>query len=233
MCSPRFSIIMSTSPEDSSSSTPKIVKFDSVSTSNTPGPDTVISRGRWISAANRNKTDMINVAAQSRAHQHVFIFRRPHTLQHFRQDSSSTGPDTSIESKLVRPESGNNISGSRAEKDERSTDLILVQLGRLDLFVDLIWVGIVADLSATLSEQAFTESGVPIWLVPCPRGIGSVPRRVPRYVPNYHLEKRRDRIYQFRNYCSLYPLCIMVILDHHWSCCMRHDSHWTPQPSSR
>jgi low temperature requirement protein LtrA len=32
----------------------------------------------------------------------------------------------------------------------------------LDLFVDLVWVGIIANLSRTFSEQAFTESGIGI-----------------------------------------------------------------------
>jgi low temperature requirement protein LtrA len=73
-------------------------------------------------------------------------------------------------------------------RDERSTDNVLVQLARVDLFIDLIWVGIVANLSGTYGEQSFTDSGIgvgtatleyillfmPVWrLWDCLRDFGS------------------------------------------------------------
>jgi low temperature requirement protein LtrA len=51
---------------------------------------------------------------------------------------------------------------SGGDREERSS--IFVQLSRLDLFIDLIWVGIIGNLSATYSEQAFGDSGVSIGL---------------------------------------------------------------------
>jgi low temperature requirement protein LtrA len=43
-------------------------------------------------------------------------------------------------------------------KEERSTDDAIKQYGRVDLFIDLIWVGIIANISASFGEQAFGEN---------------------------------------------------------------------------
>lgn len=53
-------------------------------------------------------------------------------------------------------------NSSSRRRQERSTDSIIIQLARLDLFIDIIWVGIVANLSATYGEQVFADSGIRI-----------------------------------------------------------------------
>jgi low temperature requirement protein LtrA len=112
-------------------------------------PAEPLRRRQWITRANRRRTNLDEVEIDERAFRHAHIIRRPHAMQHFHQEQRPK------ERKLVRSD-----SASSGEGEQRPTDNILTQLTRLDLFIDLIWVGIVANLSATFSEQAFTESGV-------------------------------------------------------------------------
>jgi low temperature requirement protein LtrA len=53
-------------------------------------------------------------------------------------------------------------ANSEDDGQERSTDNIPKQRSRMDLFVDLIWVGIIANLSGTFGKQAYADSGVGI-----------------------------------------------------------------------
>lgn len=141
---------------------PKNIAFTSDTALETVASDSVISGGRWISRTGRANTDINNVSAQTRAHQHAYIFRRPHTLQHFNHGIARDATTTAEERKLTHTASGNSNTSSQADKNDRSTDSILIQLGRLNLFIDLIWIGVVANLSATFSEEAFNDSGVSI-----------------------------------------------------------------------
>ncbi|CZR61497.1 uncharacterized protein PAC_11394 [Phialocephala subalpina] len=111
--------------------------------------ESLLSRRQWVTRANRHRTNLDEVEFDSRAFRHAHIIRRPHAMQHFHQQEKPK------QRRLFR----SNSAGSD-EKEERSTDNVLIQLARLDLFIDLIWVGIVANLSATFSAQAFSDSGV-------------------------------------------------------------------------
>ncbi|KAG0649028.1 hypothetical protein D0Z07_4880 [Hyphodiscus hymeniophilus] len=84
----------------------------------------------------------------------------------------------------VTTRSRNSISSRRSsntenDAEERSSDNIPKVRSRLDLFVDLIWVGIIANLSGNFETQAYEENGtgvgtalavfillfIPIWRV--------------------------------------------------------------------
>ncbi|TVY41539.1 hypothetical protein LSUB1_G001995 [Lachnellula subtilissima] len=118
------------------------------------------TRRKWISRANRSRTDVV-AHVESRAFRHSSIVKRPQALHYKRDDDPNNNDFPLLERKLTRPMS--NTSGSSGgDGEERSTDDLLKQISRLDLFVDLVWIGIVANLSATFSEQAFTDSGVGI-----------------------------------------------------------------------
>ncbi|KUJ19158.1 uncharacterized protein LY89DRAFT_683088 [Mollisia scopiformis] len=110
--------------------------------------ESLLTRRQWITRANRQRTNLDEVEVDERSFKHAHIIRRPHALQHFHQEHRP-------KERLVRSD-----SASSGEGEQRATDNFLVQLTRLDLFIDLIWVGIVANISATFSEQAFTDSGV-------------------------------------------------------------------------
>lgn len=118
-----------------------------------PAPNFNVTRSQWVARTNRNRTNLEDTVADSRPFRHAHVLRRPHAMQHYnsREGSSSSAS-------LGKTESNN----SNVSREGRSTDNVLVQLARVDLFIDLIWVGIVANLSATLGEQMFTNSTVTI-----------------------------------------------------------------------
>lgn len=123
--------------------------------------ETPTSRLKWISHSTRAHTDHQNPEnIESRASRHAYIFKRPRALHYKRIDETSDNIPLP-QRRLTRLPSTSS-SSSNAEKDERSTDDLLKQISRLDLFVDLVWVGIIANLSRTFSTQAFTESGTGI-----------------------------------------------------------------------
>ncbi|TVY83535.1 hypothetical protein LSUE1_G002202 [Lachnellula suecica] len=114
--------------------------------------DSTASRQKWISKANRNRTDLNEQTIETRAFRHGYIVKRPRALHYKNIDA----PDSSYplaERRVSRSTSNSSSGASGGDREERSTDDILKQISRLDLFV-------VANLSATFSEQAFTESGV-------------------------------------------------------------------------
>ncbi|TVY23425.1 hypothetical protein LHYA1_G008010 [Lachnellula hyalina] len=118
------------------------------------------TRHKWISRTNRSRTDVV-AHVESRAFRHSSIVKRPQALHYKRDDDPNSNDFPLLERKLTRPMS-NSSGSSGGDGEERSTDDLLKQISRLDLFVDLIWIGIVANLSETFSEQAFTDSGVGI-----------------------------------------------------------------------
>ncbi|KAF8861303.1 hypothetical protein BDZ45DRAFT_740370 [Acephala macrosclerotiorum] len=132
-------------PEPSQDHSAKNVAFDNEAS---PPSESLLTRRQWITRANRQRGNLDEVEYDLRAFRHAHIIRRPHAMQHFHQHE-----------KPKERRSRSNSAGS-GEGEARSTDSILIQLARLDLFIDLIWVGIVANLSATFSAQAFSDSGV-------------------------------------------------------------------------
>lgn len=111
------------------------------------------SSRRWLSTTSRVGTDLNEVVVDSRLTRHNKLFRRPrallyHPVHHPRKPKENHSEAVS--------------SNDARDSEGRSSDNISKQLRRIDLFVDLIWVGIVANLSGTFGEQAFTDSGVSI-----------------------------------------------------------------------
>jgi low temperature requirement protein LtrA len=124
-------------------------------------PEESTTSGRkWISRVNRARTDLDTASIESRASRHAYILKRPRALHYKKIDDSSDNIPLARR-KLTRLPSDSSGESSR-DKDERSTDDLLKQISRLDLFVDLVWVGIIANLSRTFGEQAFAESGTGI-----------------------------------------------------------------------
>lgn len=96
----------------------------------------------------------------SRTFHHAYIIRRPRALQFYHPEIS--GSTTTLEKQLSRrirrePSTVSNGSSTDSEKEDR-TDDVMRQYQRVDLFIDLIWVGIIANLSASFGEQAFGEN---------------------------------------------------------------------------
>lgn len=112
------------------------------------------SRRRWISSSYRSPTDLDESLVESRPYRHAHIIKRPRALQFYRHDN------TTAEELRASKVDSNSSSNDANEAEERSADDIPKQLARIDLFVDLIWVGIIANLSDAFGEQAFKESGV-------------------------------------------------------------------------
>lgn len=107
---------------------------------------------RWISSSSRNQTNLAEVVVDTRSRAHANIFRRPRALLYKPIDDEKASPAVSRTS--------SNTSSKKDDSEERSTGNIPKQLKRLDLFVDVLWVGIIANLSGTFGDQAFTDSGV-------------------------------------------------------------------------
>lgn len=105
----------------------------------------------------RSQTNLDEVQIESRIFKHAHIIRRPRALQYYHpEDGNPVSPWT--EQRTERSVS----STKDSNREERSTDNLFKQLSRLDLFVDLVWVGIIANLSHTFGEQAFSDSGTGI-----------------------------------------------------------------------
>lgn len=118
------------------------------------GPDSPEQAGRqWLRRGTFVTTD-------SRTFHHAFIIKRPQALQFYHPEIS--GPSTTLEKQLSRrvgraPSTTSNESSTDSQKEDRS-DNAIKQFQRVDLFIDLIWVGIIANLSASFGEQAFGEN---------------------------------------------------------------------------
>jgi low temperature requirement protein LtrA len=100
---------------------------------------------------------------ESRAFSHSYLFRRPRALHYKRLDDDSPATPLTSRSRTSTVSSASKTSNNTEDDTtERSTDDITKQRSRLDLFVDLIWVGIIANLSENFGAQAYEESGVGI-----------------------------------------------------------------------
>ncbi len=130
----------------------KTVTFDE-----DPDKDPETSTRRWT---RRGSVQTI----ESRVFKHAYMIRRPRALLFY--NPSISGSSTPVEGKSLSREpsrmsreSSKISSGSGdSEREERSTDDAIKQFERVDLFIDLIWVGIIANLSRSFDEQAFGEN---------------------------------------------------------------------------
>ncbi|KAH6668738.1 bacterial low temperature requirement A protein-domain-containing protein [Halenospora varia] len=151
-----------TTPQTITPQAQKNVAFNNPESNQSPSNDSS-ARNRWISRANRSRTNLDEVPVESRLQQHAEIIRIPRAHQYL--DLSKTNSDSSSvssEQKSARKIRSHGSEGGEgnSEGEKRSSDDIIKQLSRLDLFVDLVWVGIIANLSATYSKQAFFEVGI-------------------------------------------------------------------------
>lgn len=113
---------------------------------------------QFIQSSRRHRTHLNdNRVVESRAFRHAQMFRRPRALHYESLDDDSTmmSPATTrSRSSTVSSRYSNNTEN---DAEERSTDNIPKQRSRLDLFVDLIWVGIIANLSGNFADQAYNN----------------------------------------------------------------------------
>lgn len=93
---------------------------------------------KWVSRAHRSRTDVTHV--ESRAFRHTSIVKRPQALHYKRIDDPNSNGYPLLERKLTKAMS-NSSESSGGDEEERSTDDLLKQISRLDLFVDLVWIG--------------------------------------------------------------------------------------------
>jgi len=109
------------------------------------------SRKQFISQNSRSRTNFEKV--ESRPFSHAQLIKRPRAL-HFHSigDEEEKTPASHVTS--------NTTSNDAEEPEQENSEDIPRLLARIDLFVDLIWVGIIANLSETFAQQAFTENGV-------------------------------------------------------------------------
>lgn len=136
----------------------KAVAFDEEASRQESADESLLSSQRCLHHSGRSRRKLEEVTVESRTFRHAHVVRRPRALQYFKPIEGTTTPPNQNLAKRI----SNNSTESGGEREQRSTQNLLKQLGRLDLFVDLIWVGIIANLSRSFSEQAFTDSGVGI-----------------------------------------------------------------------
>jgi hypothetical protein len=111
----------------------------------------VSTRRKWVSRTHTS-TNFDEALIESRALRHAQIIRRPRAFAYSKGDTSS-GTRPGAEERILLTSVSHSGRGSNGDRGERSTDDISKQLDRLSLFVDLVWVGIIANLSATFGEQ--------------------------------------------------------------------------------
>jgi hypothetical protein len=135
----------------------KTVTFDQEYSAQEPDKEPESNTRQWI---RRGTVQTI----ESRVFQHAYMIRRPRALLFY--NPSMSGSSTSLERSLSKepsrisrePSNISNGESTDSKKEERSTDDAFKQYARVDLFIDLIWVGIIANLSASFGEQAFGEN---------------------------------------------------------------------------
>jgi low temperature requirement protein LtrA len=131
---------------------------------------------RWLSRGHGQGTNLNHVPSESRPWTRSYLIRRPRALQY--ESKTTTSPDhNNIENKQssgvvqrittnhetmsqITPRNSNN--SENGSQEEKTLDDPAKQLSRVDLFVDLVWVGIIANISATFGEQAFERSDIGI-----------------------------------------------------------------------
>lgn len=88
------------------------------------------SRPKFITHTSRTQTDLDSI--ETRAFRHTAIIKRPRAL-HYKRIDDIDSEYPLVERKLTRPaSSGSGSSGG--DREERSTDDLLKQISRLDLF---------------------------------------------------------------------------------------------------
>jgi hypothetical protein len=139
----------------------------------TPASSTPLStRRNWVSRTH-TRTDFDEALIESRALRHAQIIRRPRALAYSKRGTSSRSRP-GAEERILLASISHSGRGSNGDREECSTDDIPKQLDRLSLFVDLVWVGIIANLSATFGEQVCIH--VTGFILPFP-GISSASNR--------------------------------------------------------
>ena len=123
-------------------------------------------RQKWIARANHHRTSLNEAQIDSRASRHAQIIRRPRA-RGFSHVPSASWEEASGDQGVLLTSISHSSKGSGGDREERSTDNIPKQLGRLSLFVDLVWVGIIANLSATFSKQVYLSLDLMIFPLPC------------------------------------------------------------------
>jgi low temperature requirement protein LtrA len=100
-----------------------------------------------------------DVRVESRAFRHAQVVRRPRALHYKNLDDDSPISPATTRSRSSTV-SSRTSANTEEDTEERSTDDLPKQRSRLDLFVDLIWVGIIANLSENFGKQAYEASNV-------------------------------------------------------------------------
>lgn len=101
--------------------------------------------------------DLNYIPAEFRPFKHKHVFKRPRPLQYSNKQNSIPV----MSSNLSKPAHATVFDGVG---EERSRDNLFKQLGRLELFIDLVWVGIISSISNTFSKRAFAHhDGFTIW----------------------------------------------------------------------
>lgn len=104
--------------------------------------DSATSRRKWISRSNRAQTDLQEALVDSRpGFQHQYLFKRPRALHYRKVDDSSETSSSYPLADRRRTNSSVSMTSSTEDSEERSTEDLHKQIARLDLFVDLVWVG--------------------------------------------------------------------------------------------
>jgi low temperature requirement protein LtrA len=147
--------IMSESQDSTELQPSKTVVFDEEDFSEQPTSEPDPKSRPWV----RRGTTLHTV--ESRVFHRAYIIRRPRTLQFYHPEIS--GSTTPLEKQLGRESTSmnrepSNISNESSTDGQKEEGDATKQHERVDLFIDLIWVGIIANLSASFGEQAFGEN---------------------------------------------------------------------------
>lgn len=118
-------------------------------------------RRQFINSARRHRTDLNDHRViESRAFRHAQMFRRPRALDYESLDDDSTKAISPATTRSRSSFSSRGSGNTEDDAEERGTDDIPKMRSRLNLFVDLIWVGIIANLSGNFGEQAFQDNQI-------------------------------------------------------------------------
>ncbi|KAI9721905.1 MAG: hypothetical protein M1828_005000 [Chrysothrix sp. TS-e1954] len=112
----------------------------------------------------RRQTNLSNAPKDTHYVAHKFYIRRPRALQYFYQGELIEAGDASRvddlseapSRKASRSVSQNSTAPEEEESEARSTETVNKQRERLELFIDLLFVGIISNISEHFFDQAFT-----------------------------------------------------------------------------
>lgn len=147
------------------------VKMDSASTSTRPSSPT---KSQFTINRSRRNTNLEEAPRDTFPFPHKYFIRRPRALQfsykgrlveagEFEHPSVEDLEQRNVASRITSEASkSSHDSGSEdTSEEERSTDDIERQRERLDLFVDLLWVGIISNISEHFFNQVFSGASPP------------------------------------------------------------------------